>query len=93
MDGFELPWFFMRRMALSGCKVGAMLGAAYGVVVVPAVFLIPQFISELGASAGELLQGALLGFRSRSGVSTSAFCSAGSRGSASEWWTVCCSLP
>lgn len=62
MDGFGLLWFFVRRMVLSGCKLGAVLGAAYSAVATPTAFMIPEIprlVSELKYPGSEVPGGFL----------------------------------
>jgi hypothetical protein len=47
----ELLWFFLWRMTLVGLVFGAGLGAAYGMLVVPSIFLLSGVGSGPGTSA------------------------------------------
>jgi hypothetical protein len=43
-----LLWFFLWRMTLVGLALGAGLGAAYGLVIVPSVFLLTGVLGSEG---------------------------------------------
>jgi hypothetical protein len=44
-----LLWFFLWRMTLVGLALGAGLGAAYGLVIVPSVFLLTGVLGSEGS--------------------------------------------
>ena len=54
-----LLWFFLWRMTLVGLALGAGLGAAYGLVVVPSVFLLTAVLGSEGlATDAQVVGGA-----------------------------------
>jgi hypothetical protein len=52
-----LLWFFLWRMALVGLALGAGLGAAYGLVVVPSVFLLTAVLGSEGPGTNAQVAG------------------------------------
>jgi hypothetical protein len=52
-----LLWFFLWRMTLVGLALGAGLGAAYGLVVVPSVFLLTGVLGSEGTGTDAQVAG------------------------------------
>ena len=53
----ELLWFFLWRMTLVGLALGAGLGAAYGLVVVPSVFFLTGVLGSEGFATNAQVAG------------------------------------
>ena len=55
----KLLWFFLWRMTLAGLLFGAGLGAAYGMTVVPSIFLLTGILGSGPGTNAEPVDGAL----------------------------------
>ena len=57
VSSVTLLWFFLWRMTLVGLALGAGLGAAYGLVVVPSVFLLNGVLGSEGFATNAQVAG------------------------------------
>ena len=57
VSSVTLLWFFLWRMTLVGLALGAGLGAAYGLVVVPSVFFLTGVLGSEGFATNTQLAG------------------------------------
>jgi hypothetical protein len=60
LDTFKVLWFFLWRMTLLGLALGAGLGAAYGMVVPPSIFLLTGVLGSGPATNAQIADGAYL---------------------------------